>query len=138
MISMLLMVGLMLLALWAMSRFSRTQQQKMVAEQERRTEEALVPGNWVRTRAGFYGTVVEVSGDVVTLATPLGDESLWNKAAIIGAEEPPFATEDDSPADDGRTGGAGPDTGGAGPDEGGTSDAPGDEDAEAEKVDDET
>lgn len=131
MISMLLMVGLMLLALWAMSRFSRTQQQKMVAEQERRTEEALVPGNWVRTRAGFYGTVVEVSGDVVTLATPLGDESLWSKAAIIGAEEPPFATEDDSPADDGRTGGAGPD-------EGGTSDAPGDEDAEAEKVDDET
>jgi preprotein translocase subunit len=130
MISMLLMVGLMLLALWAMSRFSRTQQQKMVAEQERRTEEALVPGNWVRTRAGFYGTVVEVSGDVVTLATPLGDESLWNKAAIIGAEEPPFATEDDGSADDGRTGGASPD-------EGGTSDAPGDEDAEAEKVDDE-
>ena len=69
MISMLLMVGLMLLALWAMSRFSRTQQQKMVAEQERRTEEALVPGNWVRTRAGFYGTVVEVSGDVVTLTS---------------------------------------------------------------------
>lgn len=130
MISMLLMVGLMLLALWAMSRFSRTQQQKMVAEQERRTEEALVPGNWVRTRAGFYGTVVEVSGDVVTLATPLGDESLWNKAAIIGAEEPPFATEDDGSTDDGRTGGAGPD-------EGGASDAPGDEDAEAEKVDDE-
>lgn len=130
MISMLLMVGLMLLALWAMSRFSRTQQQKMVAEQERRTEEALVPGNWVRTRAGFYGTVVEVSGDVVTLATPLGDESLWNKAAIIGAEEPPFATEDDGSADDGRTGGASPD-------EGGTSDAPGDEDAEAKKVDDE-
>lgn len=130
MISMLLMVGLMLLALWAMSRFSRTQQQKMVAEQERRTEEALVPGNWVRTRAGFYGTVVEVSGDVVTLATPLGDESLWDKAAIIGAEEPPFATEDDGSTDDGRTGGAGPD-------EGGTSDAPGDEDAEAEKVDDE-
>lgn len=130
MISMLLMVGLMLLALWAMSRFSRTQQQKMVAEQERRTEEALVPGNWVRTRAGFYGNVVEVSGDVVTLATPLGDESLWNKAAIIGAEEPPFATEDDGSTDDGRTGGAGPD-------EGGTSDAPGDEDAEAEKVDDE-
>ena len=130
MISMLLMVGLMLLALWAMSRFSRTQQQKMVAEQERRTEEALVPGNWVRTRAGFYGTVVEVSGDVVTLATPLGDESLWAKASIVGAEEPPFATEDDGSTDDGRTGGAGPD-------EGGTSDAPGDEDAEAEKVDDE-
>ena len=79
----------------------------MLAEQERRTNEALVPGNWVRTRAGFYGTVVEVSGDVVTLATPLGDESLWAKASIVGAEEPPFAAEsevgdgDESEAGDG-------------------------------------
>ena len=58
----------------------------------RRTAEALVVGNWVKTRAGFYGTVVEIDGDVVTLATPLGDESLWEKSAILGAEEPPFAS----------------------------------------------
>lgn len=95
---MLIMLAIMLLAFWGLSRFSRSQQKKMLAEQERRTNEALVPGNWVRTRAGFYGKVVEVSGDVVTLATPLGDESLWAKATIVGAEEPPFATE--SEADD--------------------------------------
>ena len=95
---MLIMLAVMVLAFWGLSRFSRSQQKKMLAEQERRTNEALVPGNWVRTRAGFYGTVVEVSGDVVTLATPLGDESLWAKASIVGAEEPPFATE--SAADD--------------------------------------
>ena len=95
---MLIMIVVMILAFWGLSRFSRSQQNKMLAEQERRTNEALVPGNWVRTRAGFYGTVVEVSGDVVTLATPLGDESLWAKASIVGAEEPPFATE--SAADD--------------------------------------
>ena len=95
---MLIMIVVMKLAFWGLSRFSRSQQKKMLAEQERRTNEALVPGNWVRTRAGFYGTVVEVSGDVVTLATPLGDESLWAKASIVGAEEPPFATE--SAADD--------------------------------------
>ena len=95
---MLIMIVVMILAFWGLSRFSRSQQKKMLAEQERRTNEALVPGNWVRTRAGFYGTVVEVSGDVVTLATPLGDESLWAKASIVGAEEPPFATE--SAADD--------------------------------------
>ena len=53
---------------------------------------ALVPGTWVRTSAGFYGTVVEVDGDVVTLATPLGEESLWGKRFIVGAEEPPFAS----------------------------------------------
>ena len=90
---MLIMLAVMVLAFWGLSRFSRSQQKKMLAEQERRTNEALVPGNWVRTRAGFYGTVVEVSGDVVTLATPLGDESLWAKASIVGAEEPPFATD---------------------------------------------
>ena len=97
---MLIMLAIMLLAFWGLSRFSRSQQKKMLAEQERRTNEALVPGNWVRTRAGFYGTVVEVSGDVVTLATPLGDESLWAKASIVGAEEPPFAAESEAGDED--------------------------------------
>lgn len=92
---MILMIIVMLVAFWLMSRFARKQQTRMLAEQERRTEEALVPGTWVRTRAGFYGTVVEVDGDVVTLATPLGDESLWAKNAILGAEEPPFASVQD-------------------------------------------
>ena len=101
---MLIMLAIMLLAFWGLSRFSRSQQKKMLAEQERRTNEALVPGNWVRTRAGFYGKVVEVSGDVVTLATPLGDESLWAKATIVGAEEPPFATDSEgSEAEGGDT-----------------------------------
>ena len=96
---MLVIFAIMLLVFWGLSRFSRAQQKTMLAEQERRTNEALVPGNWVRTRAGFYGTVVEVSGDVVTLATPLGDESLWAKSAIIEAEEPPFAAESDDSED---------------------------------------
>ena len=100
---MLIMLAIMLLAFWGLSRFSRSQQKKMLAEQERRTNEALVPGNWVRTRAGFYGKVVEVSGDVVTLATPLGDESLWARSAIVDAEEPPFATESDDSGEDAVT-----------------------------------
>lgn len=88
----LIMLVVMLLAFWLMSRFARKQQQKMADQQAARIEEAMVPGTWVRTRAGFYGTVVEVDGDVVTLATPLGDESLWAKSSILGAEEPPFAS----------------------------------------------
>ena len=44
------------------------------------------------TIGGFYGTVVEVDGDVVTLATPLGDETLWSKRAIAAIEEPPFGS----------------------------------------------
>lgn len=98
---MLWMVLIMLVGLILVSRFANKQQQKMLEEQKRRTDEALVVGNWVKTRAGFYGTVVEIDGDVVTLATPLGDESLWEKSAILGAEEPPFAsTAQDDEAQD--------------------------------------
>ena len=98
---MLWMVLIMLVGLMLVSRFANRQQQKMLEEQKRRTDEALVVGNWVKTRAGFYGTVVEIDGDVVTLATPLGDESLWEKSAILGAEEPPFAsTAQDGEAQD--------------------------------------
>lgn len=86
------MILIMLIGFWLVSRFANKQQQKMLEEQKRRTAEALVVGNWVKTRAGFYGTVVEIDGDVVTLATPLGDESLWETSAILGAEEPPFAS----------------------------------------------
>ena len=95
------MIPIMLIGFWLVSRFANKQQQKMLEEQKRRTDEALVVGNWVKTRAGFYGTVVEIDGDVVTLATPLGDESLWEKSAILGAEEPPFAsTAQDDEAQD--------------------------------------
>lgn len=96
------MILIMLIGFWLVSRFANKQQQKMLEEQKRRTDEALVVGNWVKTRAGFYGTVVEIDGDVVTLATPLGDESLWEKSAILGAEEPPFAStaQDDEAQDD--------------------------------------
>ena len=98
---MLWMVLIMIAGLMLVSRFANKQQQKMLEEQKRRTDEALVVGNWVKTRAGFYGTVVEIDGDVVTLATPLGDESLWEKSAILGAEEPPFAsTAQDDEAQD--------------------------------------
>ena len=93
----IMLIG-MLLIMW----FVRRRQRAMQEEQKRRTEEGLVPGNWVRTIGGFYGTVVEVDGDVVTLATPLGDETLWSKRAIAAIEEPPFgsASAQEEPEDD--------------------------------------
>ena len=83
----IMLIG-MLLMMWFVSRRQRAMQE----EQKRRTEKGLVPGNWVRTIGGFYGTVVEVDGDVVTLATPLGDETLWSKRAIAAIVEPPFGS----------------------------------------------
>ena len=124
------MILIMLIGFWLVSRFANKQQQKMLEEQRRRTAEALVVGNWVKTRAGFYGTVVEIDGDVVTLATPLGDESLWEKNAILGAEEPPFA----SAAQDGDAGDAQADQ----DDDAGLIDGPADdEDADAQSGADE-
>ena len=83
----IMLIG-MLLMMWFVSRRQRAMQE----EQKRRTEKGLVPGNWVRTIGGFYGTVVEVDGDVVTLATQLGDETLCSKRAIAAIEEPPFGS----------------------------------------------
>ena len=41
---------------------------------------------------------------MVTLATPLGDETLWSKRAIAAIEEPPFgsASAQEEPDDDTR------------------------------------
>lgn len=89
---MLIMLVLTIVFFLAMSTFVNRQQRKMINQQREAAEAAAVPGTWVRTRAGFYGKVVEVDGDVVTLATPLGDESLWAKDSLVGAEEPPFAS----------------------------------------------
>lgn len=129
---MLWMVLIMIAGLMLVSRFANRQQQKMLEEQKRRTAEALVVGNWVKTRAGFYGTVVEIDGDVVTLATPLGDESLWETSAILGAEEPPFA----SAAQDGEAQDAQDDDAGLADDDASSEDsASGAEDADDADVD---
>ena len=85
-------IWIMLIGMFLMMWFVSRRQRAMQEEQKRRTEKGLVPGNWVRTIGGFYGTVVEVNGDVVTLATPLGDETLWSKRAIAAIEEPPFGS----------------------------------------------
>ena len=87
----LMTLAIMILAMWGMSVLLRRQQRKAQAEQERRTEEALVPGNWVRTVGGFYGTVVEVDGDVVTLATPLATRPCGASGPSPPSRSPPSA-----------------------------------------------
>ncbi|AOZ72654.1 preprotein translocase subunit YajC [Boudabousia tangfeifanii] len=75
---------------------------KQNQQREEMRQQALVPGNWVLTRAGFYGRIVEIHDEVVILETALGDESVWDKSAIMMAKEPNLAeylgveTEDSS------------------------------------------
>lgn len=67
---------------------------KKQSEHNKNMNEGLVPGAWVQTIGGFCGKVVETDGDVVVLATPSGEESLWLRRAIARIEEPPFAIDD--------------------------------------------
>ena len=85
--SLLIMVLPLILVVVFLNR-SASKQRK--ADEQQRNE-AIVVGRWVLTRAGFYGRIVDIDGDVVILETVLGDESMWDRKAIVVAKEPPLA-----------------------------------------------
>lgn len=83
----LLMLVFMLLLFVAMNYFGK----KKTAQLKEQRLSAIVIGNSVRTHSGFFGTVVDIDGDTVTLESPAGAETMWHKDAIFGAQEPPLA-----------------------------------------------
>jgi len=82
-------------AMWLMS--SRTRKQQRQAGDFRANLEV---GQEVMTGSGFYGTIVEVDGDTITLESTPGNESRWIRAAVSKLVEPPVDTEADDEADD--------------------------------------
>lgn len=87
--SWILIGAMFVLMLFVLSRSGK----KRVAQMEQQREalrKQLEPGVWVRTTAGFYGKVVEVTGEVVTLENLTGDETLWDVRAIAEVREPSF------------------------------------------------
>ena len=90
------------LAFVLMIVFMRRSGQKRVSqmeEQRKSMEQMMTPGTWVRTTSGFFGKVVEVSGEVITLANLTGEETLWDLKAIAKVEDPNFGTVADSDSD---------------------------------------
>lgn len=74
---------------------------KRVAQMEKQRQEmkdSLKEGTWVRMTSGFFGKVVEVGGDVVTLANLTGEETLWDVRAIAEIKEPNFGSVAESSA----------------------------------------
>ena len=70
-------------------------------EQEKRDQLAAVtPGEWVRTRVGFWGRFVDLDGDIVVLETSNGHEMYWEREFIaeIGGQ-PPLADAEQAEAD---------------------------------------
>lgn len=79
---------------WLMSRSARKAQQKQADQRSA----AVVLGNNVVTQAGFFGRIVDIDGDAVTLESPSGDETVWLKSSIVAAMDIPLATDDDEEA----------------------------------------
>ena len=91
----------MIAFMWWSSRSRQKQMEKM--EQDKREQLAAVtPGEWVRTRVGFWGRFVDLDGDIVVLETTDGHEMYWEREMIaeIGGQ-PPLASTEDNEATDG-------------------------------------
>ena len=94
----LILIAVFGLMMWMMSRGAKKQRQ---AAQDLRNN--IEVGNQVMTASGFYGTVVDIDGDVITLESTPGVETMWKREAIHSVTEPPFAVVDEDAADDGAT-----------------------------------
>ena len=94
----------MIAFMWWSSRSRKKQVEKM--EQDKREQLAAVtPGEWVRTRVGFWGRFVDLDGDIVVLETTDGHEMYWEREMIaeIGGQPPLASTEDDEATDGTKT-----------------------------------
>lgn len=94
----------MIAFMWWSSRSRKKQMEKM--EQDKREQLAAVtPGEWVRTRVGFWGRFVDLDGDIVVLETTDGHEMYWEREMIaeIGGQPPLANTEDDEATDGTKT-----------------------------------
>ena len=95
----LIMAAFLIVFMMWSSRSRRQQMQRM--EQEKRDQLAAVtPGEWVRTRVGFWGRCVDLDGGIVVLETTDGHEMYWEREFIaeIGGQ-PPLADADQADAD---------------------------------------
>ena len=95
----LIMAAFLIVFMMWSSRSRRQQMQKM--EQEKRDQLAAVtPGEWVRTRVGFWGRFVDLDGDIVVLETTDGHEMYLEREFIaeIGGQ-PPLADAEQADAD---------------------------------------
>ncbi|WP_346727332.1 preprotein translocase subunit YajC [Mobiluncus mulieris] len=83
-------------------RRSGSKQVERIRQQQEELRSSLRPGTWVRTTSGFFGKIVEVTGEVVTLSNLTGEETLWDIRVVAEVKEPNFGiiAEESSPAVD--------------------------------------
>ena len=92
--TLVILIVVMVAFMWWNSPSRKKQMAKM--EQEKRDQLAAVkPGEWVRTRVGFWGRFVDLDGDIIVLETTDGHEMYWEREMIaeIGGQPPLADTE---------------------------------------------
>ena len=102
--TLVILIFAMVAFMWWSSTSRKKQMAKM--EQEKRDQLAAVkPGEWVRTRVGFWGRFVDLDGDIIVLETTDGHEMYWEREMIaeIGGQPPLASTEDDEATDGTKT-----------------------------------
>ena len=102
---MLLIMAAFLIVFMMWSSRSRRQQMQRMEQEKRDQLAAVTPGEWVRTRVGFWGRFVDLDGDIVVLETTDGHEMYWEREMIaeIGGQPPLASTEDDEVTDGTKT-----------------------------------
>lgn len=85
----IIIFAVMMLFMWLMTRGAKKAQAAQIAQRE----EAIVVGNNVVTTAGFFGRIVDIDGDAVTLESPSGDETVWLRTSIMAKMDVPLAEE---------------------------------------------
>ena len=97
---MLLIMAAFLIVFMMWSSRSRRQQMQKLEQEKRDQLAAVTPGEWVRTRVGFWGRFVDLDGDIVVLETTDGHEMYWERefTAEIGGQ-PPLADAEQADAD---------------------------------------
>lgn len=84
-----MLIALAIVAIVLMRR-SGSKQMDRIRQQQEELRSSLRPGTWVRTTSGFFGKVVEVTGEVVTLSNLTGEETLWDIRVVAEVKEPNF------------------------------------------------
>nr|WP_315300141.1 preprotein translocase subunit YajC [Schaalia odontolytica] len=97
---MLLIMAAFLIVFMMWTTRSRKKQMEKMEQDKRDQLAAVTPGEWVRTRWGFWGRFVDLDGDIVVLETSDGHEMYWERFVIaeIGGQ-PPLADAEQAEAD---------------------------------------
>lgn len=85
---MVLIIVLAAGAMYLMSRSSRKKQKEAMSFRDN-----LQVGQEVMTGSGYFGTIVGVDDDAITLESTPGNTSRWLRAAIAKIVEPPVAED---------------------------------------------